>query len=67
MPRVDIVNKCFYINHEDSKKEDCREKWATNGKNNNQMSLKEKEKAVAADKIRKVESFFSKKIKYKHN
>ena len=43
------------------KKEDCREKWATNGKNNNQMSLKEKEKAVAADKIRKVESFFTKK------
>jgi len=32
--------------------EDCREKWATSGNNNNQMSLKEKEKAVAADKIR---------------
>lgn len=46
----------FYFNHEDSKKEDCREKWATSGKNNDQMSLNDKEKAVAADKIRKVKS-----------
>ena len=58
MPRVDIVNKYFIKIMRTRKKEDCREKWATNGKNNNQMSLKEKEKAVAADKIRKVESFF---------
>lgn len=52
----------FNFNHEDSEKEDCREKWATSGNNNNQMSLKEKEKAVAVDKIRLVKNHFHKRL-----